>query len=174
MALMVKDAVGATQSVETLPAKGEAAAVASLPVALATEHLALLGKAAKQDAIKVSVDAVVTALGATLLVKGPAALGATSAALAGTTSATATLGPFTPQLARSIWLTLSGAWTGSAQLLRSTDAGVTKLPLTIAGQPWGAFTANANEPVGEETCAGATYYLAVTLTTGTLTYRVAQ
>lgn len=94
--------------------------------------------------------------------------------LAGATGATATVGPFVPELARPIWLSLSGTWTGSAQLLRSTDGGVTRLPLTAAGVPYGTFTGNANEAVTEESCAGATYYLAVTLSGGTLTYRLAQ
>ena len=99
---------------------------------------------------------------------------ATATALAGTTASTATLGPFTPELGRSIWLTLSGSWTGSVQLLRSTDAGTTKLPLTVAGAPYGSFTGNVNEAVAEESCAGATWYLLATLSAGTLTYRLAQ
>lgn len=99
---------------------------------------------------------------------------ASSVALTGTTPASTIVGPFTPQLGRAIWLTLSGAWTGSAQLQRSTDGGTTKLALTANGQPYGAYTANANEAVVEETCADATFYLAVTLSSGTLTYRVAQ
>lgn len=99
---------------------------------------------------------------------------AASVPLAGTTNTSAVLGPFTPQLARPIWLTLSGAWTGAVQLQRTTDGGATRQLLTAAGQPYGSYTANANEAVVEESCAGATYYLAVTLTSGTLTYRVAQ
>ena len=98
----------------------------------------------------------------------------TATPLAGSTSATATLGPYTPELGRPIWLTLTGVWTGNAQLLRSVDGGTTKLPLTAAGQPYGSFTANANEAVTEESCAGATLYLLATITAGTLTYRVAQ
>lgn len=94
--------------------------------------------------------------------------------IAGSTSVTATVGPFAPELSRPIWLTLAGVWTGSAQLLRSTDGGTTKLPLTAAGVAYGAFTGNVNEAVAEESCAGATWYLAVTLSAGTLTYRVAQ
>ena len=103
-------------------------------------------------------------------------VGATASAVAlnGSTAATATLGPFTPELGRPIWLTLSGSWTGSVQLLRSTDAGTTKLPLTAAGVPYGSYTANANEAVAEESCAGATWYLLATLSAGTLTYRLAQ
>lgn len=98
----------------------------------------------------------------------------TATVLVGTTSATATPGPFTPELCRPIWLTLSGTWTGGVQLLRSTDGGTTKLPLTAGGVGYAAFTGNANEAVIEESCAGATYYLAVTLSAGTLTYRLAQ
>ncbi len=97
------------------------------------------------------------------------------APLAGTTSASAAMvGPFTPQLARPIWLTLSGTWTGTVQMLRSTDGGATQLPLTIAGSIWGAFTGNCNEPVWEESEAGATFYLSTAITSGMLTYRVAQ
>ena len=99
---------------------------------------------------------------------------ALSAPLVGTAATTSTVGPFTPQLGRAIWLTLSGTWTGTAQLLRSTDGGTTKLPLTAGGQSWGSFTANCNEAVAEESVSGATYYLAVTLASGSLGYRVAQ
>lgn len=94
--------------------------------------------------------------------------------LAGTASATATVGPFVPLDERPIWVTLSGAWTGAVQLRRSTDGGVTKLPLTAAGQAYGGYTANANEAVVEDSCADATYYLAVALTSGAVAYRVAQ
>lgn len=98
---------------------------------------------------------------------------AASAALADTTSVSVVAGPFTPDLARPIWLTLTGSWAGSAALLRSTDGGATRLPATLAGAALG-WTANLNEAVAEESCAGATWYLAITLTAGTLTYRVAQ
>lgn len=93
------------------------------------------------------------------------------------------IGPFTPQLGREIWVTLSGAGSsGTAQLLRSTDGGATKLGLTVAGQPWGSFpfagitdlAPAANEIVTAETDASATYYLALTVTQGTVNYRVAQ
>ena len=99
---------------------------------------------------------------------------ATSAPLTGSSSASATVGPFTPQLGRPIWLTLSGSWSGTVVVLRSTDGGATKLPLTAAGQGWGAFGANVNEPVGEETVAAARYYLQITLTSGSVTYEVRQ
>ena len=83
-------------------------------------------------------------------------------------------GPFTPQLGRPINILLSGAWTGTAQLLRSVDGGTNRMPLTIGGSTWGSYSANANEPVWTETEAGATFYLALTPSSGTVTYRVAQ
>lgn len=101
-------------------------------------------------------------------------LPATSTPLTGTANASTTVGPFTPQLARAIWIVLSGTWTGTVQVLRSTDGGATKLPLTVAGASWASFTANANEPVAEESDAAATYYLSITLASGSVTYRVAQ
>ena len=94
--------------------------------------------------------------------------------VAGTLSASAIVGPFMPQLGRTIWLTLAGSWTGTARLLRSTDGGATRLPLTIAGQSWASFTGNANEPVGEESVAGASYWLEAMLASGMLDYRVQQ
>lgn len=100
---------------------------------------------------------------------------ATSTPLTGTASAAATVGPFTPNLARPIWLTFSGNWTGSAQLLRSTDGGATRLPLTYSdGSLKAVWTGNANVPAVEESDAAASYYLAMTIASGTLTYRVAQ
>ena len=105
----------------------------------------------------------------------PVAFGAAStAALAGTTSATAVLGPFQPVLGRAVIFSLAGTWAGTAKVLRSVDGGTTKLPLTVAGTLWGQFTSNACEPVWEESEAAATLWLDVTLTSGSLTYRIAQ
>ncbi|WP_068083145.1 hypothetical protein [Novosphingobium rosa] len=113
----------------------------------------------------------------------PSAAAASSTPLAGSVNDTVAhvFGPFTPQLARDIWATLVGAAaTGSAQLLRSTDAGASKAGLTAGGKAWAGWSFSAvtgsivNEPVGTESDAAATYYLAVTLTAGSLTYRVAQ
>lgn len=96
-------------------------------------------------------------------------------ALAGSTSASGVLGPFTPQLGRPVWVTLSGGWAGSVQLLRSTDGGTTKLPLTYGdGSVKAVWSTNANAAVTEETVAAATYWLAVTIASGTLTYRLEQ
>lgn len=95
-------------------------------------------------------------------------------ALAGSLTASGVAGPFLPELDRPIWVTLSGDWTGTVELLRSTDGGATIFPLTAGGARWARFTANANEAVADESEAGATYYLSATLLGGTLTYRVAQ
>jgi hypothetical protein len=97
-----------------------------------------------------------------------------AAPLTGSTSASGVLGPFTPAGSTPIWLSLSGTWTGTVALRRSIDGGATKLPLTAGGQPWATFSANACEPVAQDNESGATYYLAITLTSGTLTYRLAQ
>ncbi|HET8612496.1 MAG TPA: hypothetical protein VFL92_06985 [Sphingomonas sp.] len=99
---------------------------------------------------------------------------ARSTPLAGSCTASGVFGPFAPELGRPIWVSLSGDWTGSARLLRSADGASEALPLTVGGQPACRFTASANEPCCEETAAGATYFLAVTLGSGTLDYRVAQ
>ena len=100
--------------------------------------------------------------------------GAAPAAIAGSTSASTTVGPFVPTANRPMVLTLSGAWTGQVQVLRSTDGGVTKLPLTAGGLPYALFTANACETVWEETEAAASIYLAITISSGTVAYRVGQ
>lgn len=96
------------------------------------------------------------------------------AALAGTMSVSGSAGPFVPELGRPIRVTLWGEWSGTAELRRSVDGGVTLLPLTVAGEPWGRFTGNANEAVAEEHEEGASYHFVVTLAGGTLAYRVAQ
>lgn len=101
-------------------------------------------------------------------------LAASSIPLTGSISTSGTAGPFSPQLGRSIWVTLSGTWSGIASVQRSTDGGATMQPLTVGGLGWANFSANANEPIGEESVAGATYYLSFSLTSGTASYRIAQ
>ena len=101
-------------------------------------------------------------------------LPAAAAPLAGSTAASTTVGPFVPELDRPIWVTLAGDWRGSVSLLRSIDGGATRLPLTVAGQSWAIFAANAQEAIGEESAASASYWLAASISSGTLTYRVAQ
>lgn len=96
------------------------------------------------------------------------------AALAGSISASGVIGPFAPTSNKPVVLALSGTWGGTVKVLRSTDSGTTKLPLTAAGLVWGQFSANCCEPVWEEAVSGASLYLDIALSSGTLTYRMAQ
>ncbi len=71
-------------------------------------------------------------------------------------------------------LQLSGNWQGTVSLQRSTDSGATRQGLTVGGTPWASFSGNANEPVWQETEADTSFWLAITLTSGTLSYRLSQ
>ena len=84
------------------------------------------------------------------------------------------VGPIVPAALVPVFVTLSGEWTGTARLLRSVDGGLTKHPLTAGGAVWGAFSANACEPVWVESEDGAALYLELTPTSGTIAYRLAQ
>lgn len=98
-----------------------------------------------------------------------------SVAVTGSLSTTDNSAAFTPDLGRPIWVRLSGTWSGTVQLKRSTDGGATWYPITTgSGTVKGVWTGNVNAPVTEETCAGATYRLEVTLASGTLAYEVRQ
>lgn len=99
---------------------------------------------------------------------------AASAPLTGSTAASGTFGPFTPIPERPVFISLSGTWQGTVSLRRSLDGGQTLLPLTLGGQAWASFSANACEPLWEEHEDGATLFLAVTLTSGTVSYRLSQ
>ena len=94
--------------------------------------------------------------------------------LASTDSASAVAGPYQPALGRAVILVLTGTWTGSVKVTRSTDGGTTRQPLTAAGTTWGQFSANCCDPVWEESEAAARLYLDITLTSGSVTYRMAQ
>lgn len=119
---------------------------------------------------------IVDVLSGTLKTAGPAASAATSTPVTATYASVGTVNSaaFTPQLGREIWLTTTGTWSGTAQVMRSIDAGSTWQPLTVGGATWGSFTGNCNEQFGIETSAAATYRLAITLTSGSLTYTIAQ
>jgi hypothetical protein len=105
----------------------------------------------------------------------PVTLGtAPTSALTGTATVSAQVGPYQPAIGRESVLTLSGSWTGTVRVLRSTDGGTTKLPLTVAGSPWAQFTGNCCEPVWDEIEAAARLYLDIALTAGSLNYRIAQ
>ena len=98
----------------------------------------------------------------------------TTTELAGSANASAVVGPFNPVLGRAAVLMLSGSWVGTVKVSRSTDAGTTRQPLTVAGAPWAQFTGNACEAVWEESDPTARLYLEITLTSGTLNYRLSQ
>ena len=108
-----------------------------------------------------------------LPVAAPASRAAASTPLSGTASASTVAGPFVPDLGREVVLTLSGSFSGTVTLMRSVNGGASMLPATLAGRPL-AWTAAINEIVWLETEAAATLYLQITLSTGTLAYRVAQ
>lgn len=84
------------------------------------------------------------------------------------------IGPFAAVPGRAVWVSLEGSFTGTVRTLRSVDGGVTKLGLTVAGQSWAVFTAAGNEPVAEESGAGATYYLSCDIAVGAPAYRIGQ
>lgn len=105
----------------------------------------------------------------------PVTLGSVAtSALTGTTAASTTAGPYLPALDRPIMLLLTGTWSGTVTVTRSVDGGTTRQPLTVNGAPWGQFTANCCEAVWDEAETGAQLYLDITLSSGSLTYRLAQ
>jgi len=94
--------------------------------------------------------------------------------LAGTAASTGVVGPYQPALGRPIMLVLTGTWTGPVKVMRSIDGGATRQPLTVAGNAWGQFSGNACEAVWDESESAARLYLDITLTSGSVTYRMAQ
>lgn len=97
---------------------------------------------------------------------------ATSTPLIGTSTAAQVAGPFVPDLGRNIVVALSGNWSGTVQLLRSTDGGATRLPLTPAGITMGQYGAPGVDTPWVETEAGAAFYLS--LPGAGISYRVSQ
>jgi hypothetical protein len=97
-----------------------------------------------------------------------------TAPLAGQAASSTVVGPFVPGHRLPIHLQLSGSWTGSVSLQRSTDGGASRFPLTVAGQPWARFTGNANEVVWDESEDGASLWLDIALQSGTVQYRISQ
>lgn len=94
--------------------------------------------------------------------------------LEGSATTSAIVGPFVPAALVPVFVTLSGEWTGTVRLLRSSDGGATKHPVTAGGGEWGAFSANACEPVWVESEEGAALYLDLAPASGTIAYRLAQ
>ena len=74
----------------------------------------------------------------------------------------------------AVMLELTGSWTGTVQLQRSSDGGATRQDVTMGGGQWGNYAANACEPVWDESELGAQLYLDIALDSGTLNYRVSQ
>jgi len=98
-----------------------------------------------------------------------------SAPLSGVANASGDVGPFVPELARDMWITLTGnGWAGSAQVMRSIDGGATKYALTAGGQPWANYEADAHERIGQETVGGAVYYIRFVVTAGSVAYDLRQ
>lgn len=104
----------------------------------------------------------------------PMRSGTTPAPLIGQASSTALVGPFAPLIDAPVHLQISGLWTGQIAVLRSSDGGLTRYGLTAGGQQWAHFTGNVNEVVWQESEAGAILYLDISLTSGTVSYRVSQ
>jgi hypothetical protein len=94
--------------------------------------------------------------------------------LAGEANQSTLAGPFVPLPDSPIHLELTGTWSGRVELQRSTDGGETRRPVTAGGMPWASYSSNVNEAVWQEGERGATFYLAITVNSGTLTYRVSQ
>jgi len=95
-------------------------------------------------------------------------------AVTGQTSTAAVVGPFSAAPGLPVSVALSGTWTGTAQLLRSTDGGTTKLPLRIGGSTWGTFSEPGVEQVWVDSETGVSFYLDIAPASGTITYRVSQ
>ena len=99
---------------------------------------------------------------------------AAPAALTGLTNQALVAGPFVPLRDAPIHLELGGEWSGQVTLQRSSDGGSTRSPVTAGGLPWATFTANANEVVWQEAEQGASLYLDIAVTSGTVSYRLSQ
>jgi hypothetical protein len=101
----------------------------------------------------------------------------TSPSISNSVSSTTTVvsSSFSPELGRFIWITLSGTWVGAIKLERSTDNGTTWLGITdSAGLVKGSWTINVNAPIVEDTVYGVIYRLNITLSGGTVTYKIQQ
>ncbi|MDZ4307486.1 hypothetical protein [Allopontixanthobacter sp.] len=94
--------------------------------------------------------------------------------MAGTASASGLVGPFATAAGMPIHLQTGGTWEGRVSLLRSVDGGATTSGLTAAGMRWASFTVNVNEVVWQDSDPAATFYLAITLASGAVSYRVSQ
>ncbi|MXO60756.1 hypothetical protein GRI89_14530 [Altererythrobacter salegens] len=92
----------------------------------------------------------------------------------GQAAASQVAGPFAAIAGRAISVSLGGTWYGTATLQRSNDGVATRQVLRVAGQQWATYSASGCEQAWLETEDGATFYLDIELTSGTLAYRVSQ
>jgi hypothetical protein len=100
---------------------------------------------------------------------------ASSSPITGTVTTTGNTPTFTPQLGRDMYLTLSGTFSGTVQVQRTTDNGSTWNNITISGgQQWGHYTGACDEVVETPTDSASKYRLSITLSSGSVTYRLAQ
>jgi hypothetical protein len=99
---------------------------------------------------------------------------APQAPLAGEAASSIVAGPFAATAGRVITVTLDGVWDGMVRLLRSTDGGVTMIPLRVGGSAWAEYTGSGCEQAWTEFEEGVSFYLDVALNSGTVTYRVSQ
>lgn len=98
----------------------------------------------------------------------------TSVPLAGSASATGNSQVFTPVMGYKIYLTLSGTWAGTVNLQISRNGGDTWGEMTTDGVTLGEYTTNCDESVVEVTDPTVRFRLIYTITSGTLSYRIAQ
>lgn len=96
------------------------------------------------------------------------------APLTGQTATAAVVGPFNAVAGLPVIVALSGTWTGTVQVLRSTDGGATRLPLRIGGSSWGTYHESGVEQAWIDNENGVSFYLDITPATGSVTYRVSQ
>lgn len=95
-------------------------------------------------------------------------------ALIGTLSGAATSGPFAAVPGLPIVVALGGEWQGTIRLLRSSDGGASKMPLSASGIALGYFSQPGVEQVWEETQEDITFFLQADLSAGEAIFEVSQ
>jgi hypothetical protein len=95
--------------------------------------------------------------------------------ITGTADGSSSSNVLVPDVGYYIYVTLTGTWTGTVQVERSTDNGVTWLPITThEGSAAGKFTGNADEDVLLVADSQSRYHLKFDITSGSVSYRLAQ
>ena len=142
--------------------------LAAAPAAANITPLAPLPDGAATAALQNTIIAALAKLAA------PFGAAASAPADGTATGVPAAMPSFAPDPGRPVHLRLSGVWTGTVKVLSSRDGGASKMPLTLAGDAWGVFTGNCNEDVETPWETGVTYYLDISVTSGTLYYHLGQ